>query len=60
MNGDRKDVRGKSMLGTVLFALGIVGIVIFFFTRSNWVAVAAVACLLPGAVMLYQVGRSLP
>ncbi len=60
MKGARnEELRGKSMLGTVLFALGIIGVVLFLITRSNLVAVAAVACLLPGAIMLYQVGRSL-
>jgi hypothetical protein len=61
VRGDRNnEVRRKSMLGTVLFVFGSIGVVIFLITRSNWVAVAAVACLLPGAIMLYQVGRSLP
>jgi hypothetical protein len=47
------------MLGTVLFALGIIAAVISVIADSAWIAGAAAACLIPGAVMLYQVGRSL-
>ena len=61
MNGDRKrDVRGKSMLGTALFALGIVGAVVFVITGYGWVGVVAVAVFLLGVILLYQVGKSLP
>jgi Fe2+ transport system protein B len=61
MAGQReRGVRGKSMLGTVLFALGIIGIVLSVITASVWTGVAAVALLLPGIIMLYQVGKSLP
>ena len=59
MNGDRNRVRGKSMLGTVLFALGMIGGALFLLTGSIWAGVAAVALLLPGIVMLYQVGKTL-
>jgi hypothetical protein len=60
MNGDRKGkMRGKSMLGTVFFALGIIGAVLFVITGYVWMAVAALAVLVAGIVMLYQVGESL-
>ncbi len=55
----KKDARGKSMVGTVLFAIGIIGIVASLITRSTGIAAAAAALLVPAAVMLYQVGRSL-
>ena len=60
MNDDRKrEARGKSMLGTVLFALGILGALLFVITGSVWMGAAAVALLVPGIVMLYQVGKTL-
>jgi membrane-bound ClpP family serine protease len=52
----KKQMRGKSMLGTILFALGIVLLVSSVLTGSIWIAVAGIACLLPGVVMLSQVG----
>ena len=55
----KKEMRRKSMLGTVLFALGIIAAVISVIADSAWIAGAAAACLIPGAVMLYQVGKSL-
>jgi hypothetical protein len=57
--GHKGQMRGKSMLGTTLFALGIVGAVLFVITGSVWVAVAAAVVLVPAVVMLYQVGKSL-
>jgi membrane-bound ClpP family serine protease len=61
MNRHRKsEVRGKSMLGTVLFALGIIGTVLSVITPSVWTGVAGVALLVHGIIMLYQVGKSLP
>ena len=60
MSDDRKaKVRGKSMLGTVLLALGIIGALLFVITGSIWVGMAAVVLLAPGIVMLYQVGKTL-
>jgi fatty acid desaturase len=59
MNGDRKKVRGESMLGTVLFLLGIIGAVFFVITGYIWTGVATLAVLVPGVIMLYRVGRSL-
>lgn len=60
MNGDAKrKVRGKSMLGTVLFALGIIGAVLFAITGSVWIGLADLAVLVPGGIMLYQVGKAL-
>lgn len=54
----KKQMRGKSMLGTILFALGIVLLVSSVITGSVWIGVAAAACLIPGVLMLYQVGKS--
>jgi hypothetical protein len=60
MNDDRKrEVRTKSMLGTVLLALGIIGTLLFVITGAVWMGAAAVALLVPGIVMLYQVGKTL-
>jgi general stress protein CsbA len=58
---DRKrKIRRKSMLGTVLFALGIIGAIAFAVTGSVWVVGAAVVFLVAGVLLLYQVGKSLP
>lgn len=46
------------MLGTILFTLGIVLLVSSVITGSVWIGVAAAACLIPGVVMLSQVGKS--
>ena len=56
----KRKIRRKSMLGTVLFALGIFGAIAVAVTGSVWVVVTAVVLLVAGVVMLYQVGRSLP
>ncbi len=47
------------MLGTVLFALGIIAIIAFAVTGSLWLVGVAVILLVPGVVMLYRVGKSL-
>jgi hypothetical protein len=47
------------MYGTVLFALGIVALIAALVTRSAWLVGAAAVGLVPGMVMLYQVGKSL-
>jgi hypothetical protein len=61
MNSDRKNqIRRRSMIGTVLFALGIVALIASVVTGSLWLGVAVLVILVPGAVMLYQVGKSLP
>jgi hypothetical protein len=44
----------------VLFALGIVALIASVVTGSLWLGVAVLVILVPGAVMLYQVGKSLP
>src|SRR5437879_1219079 len=54
MNRDRKETRRKSMLGTALFALGIVAGLSAVITGSIWMMAAAVAFLVPGILMLYQ------
>ena len=60
MNSDRKSqMRRKSMHAAVLFALGIVAAIAFVATGSVWLVGAAVVFLVPGVVMLYQVGKSL-
>ncbi len=47
------------MAGTALFAVAVVAAVLAVVMHSNWIAGAAVALLIPGAAMLFQVGRSL-
>jgi cation transport ATPase len=60
MDSDSKTrMRRKSMHGTLLFALGIIGAIAFAVTNSVWVAGAALVFLAAGVVMLYQVGKSL-
>jgi hypothetical protein len=60
MSSDGKsETRSKSMLGTALFVLGIIGAIAFAVTGSVWVAGAAVVLLVAGVLMLYQVGKSL-
>jgi hypothetical protein len=53
------EMRRKSMQGTLLFALGISGAIVFAVTGTVWVIVAAVVFLVAGVLMLYQVGKSL-
>ncbi len=55
-----RQVRRKSMQGTGLFALGIVGAIAFAVTGSIWVIGTAVVFSVAGVVLLYQVGKSLP
>ena len=60
MNRDQaSQMRQKSMQGTILLALGIIAAIAFAVTGSFWLIGAAVAFLVPGVVMLYQVGKSL-
>ena len=60
VTSDRKgQMRRRSMQGTVLFVLGIIALIASLATRSVWLGGAAVVLLVPGAVMLYQVGKSL-
>ena len=60
MNGDRKnELRRKSMLGTALLALGIVGALACVITGTVWVGAAAAVLLVPAVHMLCQVGKSL-
>ena len=56
----RVQLRRRSMQGTVLFAFGIIGAIASAATGSVWVIVVAVVFLVAGALMLYQVGKSLP
>jgi hypothetical protein len=61
MNSDRKnEIRRRSMHGTLLFSLGILAVVAYVATGSVWLIGAAVIFLVPGVVMLYRVGKSLP
>jgi hypothetical protein len=53
-------IRRKSMQGTLLFALGIIGAISFAVTGSIWVAGASVVLLVTAVFLLYQVGKSLP
>lgn len=60
VTSDRKgQMRRRSMQGTVLFVLGIIALIASVAIRSVWLGGAAVVLLVPGAVMLYQVGKSL-
>jgi hypothetical protein len=60
MNRDRrKEIRRKSMQGTLLFALGIIAAVLSLIVGSAWIAAAATAFLIPAVIILYQVGKSL-
>ena len=52
-------MRRRSMLGTTLFALGIIAMIAFIATGSVWLVGASVVLLVPGVVMLYRVGKSL-
>ena len=60
MNSVQKSqMRRKSMYGTALFALGIMAAIASVVTGSVWLVGTAVAFLLLGLVLLYQVGKSL-
>ena len=60
MKSDQKaQMRRKSMQGTALFALGIIAAIAALVTGSVWLAGVAVVLVIPGVVMLLQVGRSL-
>ena len=60
MNSDQKSrMRLKSLCGTALFALGAMAAIASVVTGSVWLVGAAVAFLLLGLVLLYQVGKSL-
>jgi len=56
---DRRQIRRRSMQGTVLFVLGLIALIASLATRSFWFGGAAVALLVPGAAMLYRVGKSI-
>ena len=56
----KRQIRRRSMQGTMLFALGIIGAIAFAVTGSVWVVGAAVVFLVTGVAMLYRVGKSLP
>ena len=56
----KRQTRRKSMLGTVLFALGIMAVIASVTTGSVWLVGAAAILLVPGVMLLYQVGKSLP
>jgi hypothetical protein len=53
-------MRRKSMQGTLLFVLGIIGAIVFVVNGSIWVAGASVVLLVTAVLLLYQVGKSLP
>jgi hypothetical protein len=57
---DKRQIRRRSMQGTVLLALGVIALIASVATRSVWFGGAALVFLVPGLVMLYQVGKSLP
>ena len=57
---NNRQVRRKSMQGTVLFVLGVMALISSMLTRSLWLGGAAVALVVQGGVLLYQVSKSLP
>jgi hypothetical protein len=60
MNSEQSGhIRRKSMYGTALFALGITAAIASVVTGSVWLVGAAVAFLVLGLLLLYQVGKSL-
>jgi hypothetical protein len=60
MNRDEaSQMRRRSIQGTILLALGIIAAIAFAVTGSLWLIGTAMAFLVPGVVMLYQVGKSL-
>ena len=58
--GPNRQLRRKSMLGTGLFALGIIGAIASAVSGSIWLIGAAIVFLAVGVLMLQQVGKSLP
>ena len=61
MDTDRRNqIRRRSMYGTALFVVGIIAVIASVVTHLVWLGVAGVVIVLPGAVMLYQAGKSLP
>jgi hypothetical protein len=60
MDARKRKMRVKSMQGTVLFALGVIGALLSVIVGSVGLGIAALAVLVPGVIMLYQVGKSLP
>ena len=55
----KRQTRRKSMLGTVIFALGIMAVIASVATGFVWLVGAAVIVFVAGVVLLYQVGKSL-
>jgi hypothetical protein len=61
MISDRKEMRRKSMQGTVLLVLGLIAGVACAATGGLlWLGIAAVILVAVGIVLLHQVGKSLP
>ena len=56
----RRKIRRVSMLGTAVFALGILVAIVALVNSSAWLVGAAVIFLVPGVLMLHRVGKSLP
>jgi len=55
----RREIRRKSMYGTLLFLLAILAAITAAVLGSTWLGVVAVILLVPGVVILYRVGRSI-
>ena len=55
----RREIRRKSMYGTLLFLLAILAAITAAVLGSTWLGVGAVILLVPGVVILYRVGRSI-
>ena len=56
---ERREIRRKSMYGTLLFLLAILAAITAAVLGSTWLGVVAVILLVPGVVILYRVGRSI-
>jgi len=56
---ERREIRRKSMYGTLLFLLAILAAITAAVLGSTWLGVVAVIVLVPGVVILYRVGRSI-
>ena len=60
MNRDQaRQIRRKSMYGTLLFAFGIIAAIVSAVTKSFWLIGVAAVCLVPGVAMFSKVGKSL-
>jgi hypothetical protein len=55
----KREMRRRSMYGTVLLLLGVCAAVAAAVTGSAWLVGVAVVLLVPAIMMLYRVGKAL-